>query len=90
MSPFQLVVDRVRGIHDYSAPGLFNPWTIQHQGGLFILWTIRPLDYSSPGGMEWNKGTNPTKYIKRLTNHTLLALIPKTQILAGLEFGLST
>ena len=29
---------------DYSAPGLFGSWT------------IRPLNYSAPGGMEWNKG----------------------------------
>ena len=31
---------------------------------------------------------NLTKYKKRLTNHTILALNPKTQILAWLEFGL--
>ena len=30
----------------------------------------------------------PKRYKKRLTNHTLLSLNPKTQILARLEFGL--
>ena len=42
-------------IHDYLAPGLFDLLTIRHQGGLFGHWTIQPLDYSAPGGMEWNK-----------------------------------
>ena len=41
-------------IHDYLAPGLFDPLTIRPQGGLFGHWTIQPLDYSVPGGMELN------------------------------------
>ena len=42
-------------IHDYLAPGLFDPLTIRHQGELFGHWTIQPQDYSAPGRMGWNK-----------------------------------
>ena len=34
--------------HDYSAPGLFGPWTIRSQGGLFGPYTILPQDHSTP------------------------------------------
>ena len=80
---------------DNSAPGLFGTKVDYSAPGLFGPWTIRPLDYSASGGMEWNKcmkwpnkSKELKKYKKWLTNHTILALNHKTQILAWLEFGL--
>ena len=41
-------------IHDYLAPGLFDPLDIRNEGELFSHWTIQPRDYSAQGRMEWN------------------------------------
>ena len=41
---------------DYSAPVLFGPRLFGPNVDCSAPWTIRPLDYSAPGEMEWNNG----------------------------------
>ena len=43
------ILNSNKGYQEYSASGLFGPWTIWHQGALFGPWTIRPLNYSVLG-----------------------------------------